>query len=128
MDWTVRNTDSNRPARLLSSPDVDHPERMTGRSRWKHLQMKQAVQPPAKEFGKTIIMPIAVPGVGKTLPLYSFKNVKKVRDVVIADKNNYLHKLCEDLRGAVKGMHPPVRVLALNWSLDRPHAEIHHIF
>jgi hypothetical protein len=25
---------------------------------------KEATQPPAKEFGKTIIMPIAVPGVG----------------------------------------------------------------
>jgi tRNA ligase len=24
-------------------------------------------------------------------------------------------------------MHPPVRLLALNWSLDRPHAEIHRI-
>jgi tRNA ligase len=33
----------------------------------------------------------------------------------------------KDLRGAVKGMHPPVRLLALNWSLDRPYAEIHRI-
>ena len=32
-----------------------------------------------------------------------------------------------DLRDAVKGMHPPVRLLALNWSLDQPHAEIHRI-
>ncbi len=32
-----------------------------------------------------------------------------------------------DLRDAVKSMHPPVRLLALNWSLDQPHAEIHRI-
>ena len=32
-----------------------------------------------------------------------------------------------DLRDAVKSMHPPVRLLALNWSLDLPHAEIHRI-
>ncbi|KAH9044233.1 hypothetical protein EDB84DRAFT_1436037 [Lactarius hengduanensis] len=33
----------------------------------------------------------------------------------------------QDLRNAVKGMHPPVHLLALNWSLDQPHAEIHRI-
>jgi tRNA ligase len=32
-----------------------------------------------------------------------------------------------DLRNAVKGLHPPVCLLALNWSLDLPHAEIHRI-
>jgi tRNA ligase len=33
-----------------------------------------------------------------------------------------------ELRDAVKGTHPPVRLLALNWSLDdQPHAEIHQI-
>jgi tRNA ligase len=32
-----------------------------------------------------------------------------------------------DLRDTVKGLHPPVRLLALNWSLDLPHAEIHRI-
>ena len=31
------------------------------------------------------------------------------------------------LRDAVKGLHPPVRLLAFNWSLDLPHAEIHRI-
>ena len=39
-------------------------------------------------------------------------------------RNNHLRQHREDLRGAVRGMHPPVRLLALNWSLDRPHAEI----
>ena len=32
-----------------------------------------------------------------------------------------------DLRDAVKAMRPPVRLLALNWSLDLPRAEIHRI-
>ena len=32
-----------------------------------------------------------------------------------------------DLRDAFKGMQPPVRLLALNWSLDRPLAEIHRV-
>ena len=32
-----------------------------------------------------------------------------------------------DLRDAVKGVRPPVRLLALNWSLDLPHTEIHRI-
>ena len=39
-------------------------------------------------------------------------------------RNNHLRQHRGDLRGAVKGMHPPVRLLALNWALDRPHAEI----
>ncbi|KAI9453840.1 RNA ligase-domain-containing protein [Lactarius psammicola] len=107
-----------------------------------------------KKFGKTIIMPVAVPGVGKTTiavalaELFQFghtqsddvrakkrgpafiQNVKKLlrsHDVVIADKNNHLHMHRRDLRDAVKGMYPPVRLLALNWSLDQPHAEIHRI-
>ena len=32
-----------------------------------------------------------------------------------------------DRRDAVKGMLPPVRLLALNWSLDLPHTETHRI-
>ncbi|KAF8257890.1 RNA ligase-domain-containing protein [Lactarius quietus] len=107
-----------------------------------------------KAFGKTIIMPIAVPGVGKTTvavalaELFQFghtqsddvrakkkgpafiQNVKKLlqtHDVVIADKNNHLHMHRQDLKDAIKDMRPPVRLLALNWSLDLPHAEIHRI-
>jgi tRNA ligase len=109
---------------------------------------------PNKKFGKTIIMPIAVPGLGKTTiavalaELFQFghtqsddvrakkkgpafiQSVKKLlrdHDVVIADKNNHLHMHRRDLRDAVKGMQPPVRLLAFNWSLDLPHAEIHRI-
>ena len=40
-------------------------------------------------------------------------------------RNNHLHKHREDLRDATKAMHPRVRLLALNWSLDRPFSEIH---
>jgi tRNA ligase len=42
-------------------------------------------------------------------------------------RNNHLHMHRRDLRDAVKGMQPPVRLLAFNWSLDLPHAEIHRI-
>jgi len=42
-------------------------------------------------------------------------------------RNDHLRKHREDLKGAIKGMHRPVRLLALNWSLDRPYAEIHRI-
>ncbi|KAH9027202.1 tRNA ligase kinase domain-containing protein [Lactarius hengduanensis] len=107
-----------------------------------------------KPFGKTIIMPVAIPGVGKTTiavalaELFQFghtqsddvrakkrgpafiQNVKKLlqsHDVVIADKNNHLHMHRRALRDAVKGTHPPVRLLALHWPLDQPHTETHRI-
>ncbi|KAI0064052.1 RNA ligase [Artomyces pyxidatus] len=105
----------------------------------------------ARKFGKTIIVPIAIPGVGKTsvavalAHLFGFghtqsddvkakkpapqfiKNVLKLlneHDVVIADKNNHLQQHRQALRDAVKGMDPPVRLLALNWSLDQPQSTI----
>ncbi|EMD34614.1 hypothetical protein CERSUDRAFT_116777 [Gelatoporia subvermispora B] len=107
-----------------------------------------------KKFGKTIIVPVAIPGVGKTsvavalahvfgfghtqsddvhakksAPIF-IKNVVgllKQHDVVIADKNNHLKQHRDQLREAVKGFDPPVRLMALNWSLDRPMASIHRI-
>jgi len=104
------------------------------------------------KYGKTIIMPIAIPGVGKTTisvalaELFQFghtqsddfrgnkraflQSVKKLlqsHDVVIADKNNHLHMHRRELRDTVKDTRPPVRLLALHWSLDQPHAEIHRI-
>lgn len=42
-------------------------------------------------------------------------------------RNNHLRQHREALRDAVKGMHPPVRLVALNWSLDQPLAVIHRI-
>jgi tRNA ligase len=42
-------------------------------------------------------------------------------------RNNHLRKHRDDLKDAFKDMHPPVRFLALNWALDRPHAVIHRI-
>ncbi|KAH9961179.1 RNA ligase-domain-containing protein [Russula compacta] len=118
-------------------------------------ETSEAHEPPDERFGKTIIMPIAVPGVGTQnliavalVELFRFghtqsddvrakkparvfiQNVKTLlrdHDVVIADKNNHLRQHREDLRDAIKAMHPPVRLLALNWSLDQPHAAIHRI-
>ncbi|KAH9965570.1 RNA ligase-domain-containing protein [Lactifluus volemus] len=114
----------------------------------------EASQPQDKQFGKTIIVTVAVPGVGKTAisvalsNLFCFghtqsddirakkrgppfiQNVKTLlrdHEVVIADKNNHLRKHRDDLKDAFKDMHPPVRFLALNWALDRPHPVIHRI-
>ncbi|KAG1722907.1 RNA ligase-domain-containing protein [Suillus lakei] len=110
--------------------------------------------PPAtKEFGKTIILPVAIPGQDRcfccSLPLYlnsdtprvtdiqskkssptfirNVVNLLKHHDIVIADKNNHLRQHRDSLREAVAKMDPPVRLLALNWSLDRPQATIHRI-
>ncbi|KAL1719118.1 RNA ligase-domain-containing protein [Schizophyllum commune] len=107
-----------------------------------------------KAFGKTIIVPVAIPGCGKTAVavalahIFGFghtqsddapgkkgavtfvKNVKKLlekHDVVIADKNNHLKQHRQALRDATKDMSPPVRLLALNWALDKPNATIHRI-
>ncbi|KAF9486118.1 hypothetical protein BDN70DRAFT_870217 [Pholiota conissans] len=107
-----------------------------------------------KKFGKTIIVPVAIPGCGKTVVsvalsrLFGFghtqsddvqakkpapifiKNVVNLlqkHDVVIADKNNHLRQHRQALRDATKDMDPPVRLLALNWSLDMPPATIHRI-
>lgn len=109
---------------------------------------------PSAAFGKTIILPIAIPGVGKTsisvglTRLFGFghtqsddvkgkksagqfvKNVKGLvgkHDVVIADKNNHLRQHRIALREAVRGYDPPVRLLALNWALEQPVATIHRI-
>ncbi|KAL0957939.1 hypothetical protein HGRIS_000120 [Hohenbuehelia grisea] len=95
------------------------------------------------EWGKTIIVPIAIPGSGKTAVsvalahLFGFghtqsddvrnkkpapffiKNVVKLlnrHDVVIADKNNHLIKHRQSLRQATESMSPPVRLVALNWN------------
>ncbi|KAH8089916.1 RNA ligase-domain-containing protein [Cristinia sonorae] len=107
-----------------------------------------------KTFGKTIIMPVAIPGSGKTSIavalkyLFGFghtqsddvkakkpapvflKNVQdllKTHDVVIADKNNHLRQHRQQLRDATKNIKPPVRLMALNWSFDIPKASIHRI-
>lgn len=51
----------------------------------------------------------------------------KDHDVVIADKNNHLQQHRRQLREATAAMDPPVRLLALNWSLDKPQAIIHRV-
>ncbi|KZT18944.1 hypothetical protein NEOLEDRAFT_1173320 [Neolentinus lepideus HHB14362 ss-1] len=107
-----------------------------------------------KKFGKTIIVPIAVPGSGKTAiavalahlfgfghtqsddiqarkpaPAFirSVVNLLKNHDVVIADKNNHLKQHRDQLREATKLYDPPVRLMALIWPLDQPLATIHRI-
>ncbi|EED78500.1 predicted protein [Postia placenta Mad-698-R] len=107
-----------------------------------------------EKFGKTIIAPIAVPGVGKTsiavalshlfgfghiqsddikakkaAPIFikNVVNALKTNDVVIADKNNHLIQHRQQLREAVRTFKPPVRLMALNWSFDQPLSTIHRI-
>ncbi|KAF9788576.1 RNA ligase-domain-containing protein [Thelephora terrestris] len=109
---------------------------------------------PSVTYGKTVILPIAIPGAGKTSVsvalehLFGFghtqsddvkgkkaatqfiKNVKallKKHNVVIADKNNHMKQHRAALRDAVRGSHPPVRLLALNWALEQPLTAIHKI-
>ncbi|KAJ7153566.1 RNA ligase [Mycena crocata] len=100
---------------------------------------------PDVPFGKTIIVPVAIPGCGKTAvsvalahifgfghtqsddvrakkpaPIFikNVTNLLKTHDVVIADKNNHLKQHRTQLRSAIAGRSPPVRLLALNWSLE----------
>ncbi|KAH0834656.1 RNA ligase-domain-containing protein [Lanmaoa asiatica] len=101
-----------------------------------------------KEFDKTVIVPVAVPGCGKTsvsvalAHLFGFGhtqsddaksapafiknviNLLKQHDVVIADKNNHLRQHREALREAVAKIYSPVRLLALNWVLDQPQTTV----
>lgn len=120
----------------------------------KELVLESKAPPTTKEFGKTIILPVAIPGCGKTAvsialaSLFHFGhtqsddiqakksasafirnvvNLLEHYDVVIADKNNHLRQHRDSLREAVAKMDPPVRLLALSWSLDRPQATIHRI-
>ncbi|KAJ4470018.1 RNA ligase [Lentinula edodes] len=107
------------------------------------------------EFGKTVIVPIAIPGCGKTIvavalthifgfghtqsddvhvkksaPIFlkNVQNLLKSHDVVIADKNNHLRQHRTQLRELTQKMIPPVRLLALNWSLaSYPQSTVHRI-
>ncbi|KAJ7255821.1 RNA ligase-domain-containing protein [Mycena haematopus] len=104
-----------------------------------------------KTYEKTIIVPVAIPGCGKTAVavalahIFGFghtqsddvkakkpapvfiKNVTdllKKHDVVIADKNNHLKQHRQALRDA----NPGARLLALNWAIDdQPPAAVHRI-
>ncbi|KAH9887365.1 RNA ligase-domain-containing protein [Cubamyces lactineus] len=103
---------------------------------------------------KVIIMPVAVPGVGKTTIavalsyLFGFAHVQsddvqarkaapiflknvtealKTNNVVIADKNNHLKQHRDQLREVAQKFNPPARLLALNWSFDLPPSTIHRI-
>ncbi|KAG7092787.1 hypothetical protein E1B28_009109 [Marasmius oreades] len=107
-----------------------------------------------EEFGKTIIVPVAIPGCGKTAVavalchIFGFghtqsddvqakkaapvflKNVNellKKHDVVIADKNNHLIQHRTQLQEIARSLNPPARLLALNWALDKPQSAIHRV-
>ncbi|KAF7316285.1 tRNA ligase [Mycena indigotica] len=112
--------------------------------------IRQDVQAP---FGKTIIVPVAIPGCGKTAvsvalahifgfghtqsddvkakraaPIFikNVTNLLKTHDVVIADKNNHLKQHRAALR--FTGYNPRIRLLALNWSLENTtHADVHRL-
>ncbi|TFY82019.1 hypothetical protein EWM64_g1998 [Hericium alpestre] len=125
-----------------------------GQQELEHVQENASGSADGKKFGKTIIMPVAIPGCGKTtiavalVHLFGFghtqsddvrakkagpafiKNVKQLLqtyDVVIADKNNHLRQHRQALRDLVKKDIPPTRLLALNWSLDLPLSTIARI-
>ncbi|KAF9039447.1 hypothetical protein BDZ89DRAFT_1100303 [Hymenopellis radicata] len=108
-------------------------------------------------FGKTIIVPVAIPGCGKTTvavalanifgwghtqsddvrakkpaPVFikNVHNLLKHKDVVIADKNNHLTMHRKSLRELSIQFTPPARLLALNWSCalsTKSPAEVHAI-
>ncbi|KAJ2913895.1 hypothetical protein MD484_g6512, partial [Candolleomyces efflorescens] len=111
----------------------------------------------SREFGKTVIVPIAIPGCGKTTvslalahlfgwghtqsdnvqakkpgPVF-VKNVVNLlhdHDVVIADKNNHLKQHRQALREATsnRSFPKPVRLVALNWNVHtEPPALVHRI-
>ncbi|KAL0581130.1 tRNA ligase [Marasmius crinis-equi] len=107
-----------------------------------------------EEFGKTIIVPVAIPGCGKTTVavalahIFGFghtqsddvqakkaapvflKNVNdllKKHDVVIADKNNHLKQHRAQLHEIARSLSPPARLIALNWALDKPQSTIHRV-
>ncbi|KAJ7036756.1 RNA ligase-domain-containing protein [Mycena alexandri] len=107
------------------------------------------------QLGKTIIVPVAIPGCGKTAVAVALSHIfgfghtqsddvrarkaapvfiqnvvelLKKHDVVIADKNNHLKQHREELRAATASSSPPVRLLALNWAVDTmPPALVHRI-
>ncbi|KIK53778.1 hypothetical protein GYMLUDRAFT_178440 [Collybiopsis luxurians FD-317 M1] len=107
------------------------------------------------QAGKTIIVPVAIPGCGKTAvavalahifgfghtqsddvhvkkaaPVFlkNVENLLKKYDVVIADKNNHLYQHRTALRDLAHKTHPPARLVALYWDIpSHPQSTIHRI-
>ncbi|KAF8225851.1 RNA ligase [Tricholoma matsutake] len=119
------------------------------------LKESVSITDKGKQFGKTIIVPVAIPGCGKTAvavalahifgfahtqsddvharkpaPIF-IKNVTSLletHDIVIADKNNHTRRHRQALRDATSNYATPVRLLALNWSIaDKPQATTHRV-
>lgn len=66
----------------------------------------------------------------KPAPIFvkNVQNLLQKHDVVIADKNNHLQQHRGALRDATRNMHPPVRLLALNWPVtELPQATVHRV-
>ncbi|KAF8056574.1 RNA ligase-domain-containing protein [Lyophyllum atratum] len=106
-------------------------------------------------YQKTIIVPVAIPGCGKTAVAVALEhifgfghtqsddvvvkksapqfiknvtNLLKTHDVVIADKNNHLAQHRQALRDVAKSADAPTRVLALNWAVGSvPQATVHRV-
>ncbi|KJA13185.1 hypothetical protein HYPSUDRAFT_1080575 [Hypholoma sublateritium FD-334 SS-4] len=121
-------------------------------------ELQEAEKEAAKaggKFGKTIIVPVAVPGCGKTAvsvavahifgfghtqsddvkakrpaPIFiqNVMDLLEKHDVVIADKNNHLKQHRQALHTATANNDPPLCLLALNWATDDiTPAEFHRI-
>ncbi|KAF7325768.1 tRNA ligase [Mycena kentingensis (nom. inval.)] len=86
---------------------------------------------PQGPFGKTIIVPVAIPGCGKTAVSVALAHIfgfghTQSDDILIADKNNHLRQHRSALR--FPGFSPRVRLLALNWSLEgTTYADVHRL-
>ncbi|CCA68348.1 related to TRL1-tRNA ligase [Serendipita indica DSM 11827] len=118
-----------------------------------NVEIPQKVE--AGATNKVVIVPVAVPGCGKTTisvalaHLFGFghtqsDNIKakkaapafersivellKTHDVVIADRNNHLTQHRAGIRNAVSSLSPPPRLIALSWSVAGDSAgTVHHI-
>ncbi|KAG8799950.1 hypothetical protein FRC16_004045 [Serendipita sp. 398] len=110
---------------------------------------------PIEKGGKVVLIPVAVPGCGKTTisialkHLFGFGHTQsdniqakkpaaifqksivgllKAHDVVVADRNNHLTEHRTGIRGAVSFLDPPPRLIALSWPVKNlPPATVHRI-
>ncbi|KAG8989755.1 hypothetical protein FRB90_002083 [Tulasnella sp. 427] len=110
---------------------------------------------PKEHWGRAVIVPIAIPGCGKTVvgvaltELFGFghtqsDNIKskktapefnrniaaqlKLHSFVYADRNNHLTQHRSQIREVAKGMRgDPVKTVALYWGFTLPHVTIHRI-
>ncbi|KAI6021729.1 RNA ligase-domain-containing protein [Pisolithus microcarpus] len=103
----------------------------------KDLQDLHGRAPQGTKLGKTIIVPVAIPGCGKTAVsvalahLFGFghtqsDDVHAKKPAALFIKNVAALLKDHDVEVASK-TNPPAGLLALNWSLDKPPAMIHRL-